>query len=207
MKQNDYAKTIITDNAAEIINNHNHVEIYVARYSDGREDQICCRIDDFIYVDFNIVELDNVREMWKKYLDNRDIDTFIHDFTDYVYNDYISDLIITCNEEINKYIADENNSVYMIHDDSNDDNDNIEIKAVIYINNCENDDFTEDDELNLQAREEMMDAEPDTEPDVITDDQLKMEAEALARHEAEQTSISIANYSRETGKTFFEIFK
>ena len=70
-----------------------------------------------------------------------------------------------------------------------------------------NDDFTEDDELNLQAREEMMDAEADTEPDVITDDQLKMEAEALARHEAEQASISIANYSRETHKTFFEICK
>lgn len=67
--------------------------------------------------------------------------------------------------------------------------------------------LTEDDELNLQAREEMMDAEADTEPDVVTDDQLKMEAEALARHEAEQASISIANYSRETHKTFFEIFK
>ena len=52
-----------------------------------------------------------------------------------------------------------------------------------------NDELTEDDELNLQAREEIMDAEPDTEP------------------EADQASISIANYSRETHKTFFEIFK
>lgn len=70
-----------------------------------------------------------------------------------------------------------------------------------------NGDFTEDDELNLQAREEMMDAEADTEPDVITDEQREQEAESLARHEAEQASISIANYSRETHKTFFEIFK
>ena len=70
-----------------------------------------------------------------------------------------------------------------------------------------NDELTEDDELNLQAREEMMDAEADTEPDVITDEQMEQEAEALARHEAEQASISIANYSRETHKTFFEIFK
>ena len=70
-----------------------------------------------------------------------------------------------------------------------------------------NDELTEDDELNLQAREEMMDAEADTEPDVITTEELAQEAEALARHEAEQASISIANYSRETHKTFFEIFK
>ena len=70
-----------------------------------------------------------------------------------------------------------------------------------------NDELTEDDELNLQAREEMMDVEADTEPDFVTDEQQKMEAEALARHESEQASISIANYSRETHKTFFEIFK
>ena len=70
-----------------------------------------------------------------------------------------------------------------------------------------NDELTEDDELNLQAREEMMDAEPDTEPDFITDDQMAQEAEALAMYESEKASKSIANYSRETHKTFFEIFK
>jgi hypothetical protein len=70
-----------------------------------------------------------------------------------------------------------------------------------------NDELTEDDELNLQAREEMMDDEPDTEPDVLTPDEVRQEAEDLARHEAELASKSLADYSRETDKTFFEIFK
>lgn len=69
------------------------------------------------------------------------------------------------------------------------------------------DELTPEDELNLQAREEMMDEEPDTEPDVLTPDEVRQEAEALARHESELASKSLADYSRETGKTFFEIFK
>lgn len=70
-----------------------------------------------------------------------------------------------------------------------------------------NDELTPEDELNLQAREEMMDEEPDTEPDALTPDEVRQESEALARYEAEQASKSLADYSRETGKTFFEIFK
>lgn len=70
-----------------------------------------------------------------------------------------------------------------------------------------NDELTEDDELNLQAREEMMNAEADTEPDLITEEEMAQEAEALAMYESEHASKSIADYSRETNKTFFEIFK
>lgn len=69
------------------------------------------------------------------------------------------------------------------------------------------DELTPEDELNLQAREEMMDEESDTEPDVITPDEVRQEAEILARHESELASKSLADYSRKTGKTFFEIFK
>lgn len=52
-----------------------------------------------------------------------------------------------------------------------------------------------------------MDAETDTEPDLITEEEMAQEAEALAMYESEKASKSIADYARETNKTFFEIFK
>ena len=127
---NKYAKTIIiTDSAREIINNHKHVEIYIARYRDDREDQICCRIGSYVYADYGILELNDVKAMWNRYLDDGDIETLNHDLIAYLDDYYYSDLIDTCNDEIEKSHAGRANEVYTLDDD---DNDNIEIKATLY---------------------------------------------------------------------------